>query len=338
MRYTRRRITPLTRGQIRAVVEAAVRAPSVHNTQPWQLHSDGQQLTLSADRSRQLGSTDPSGRELLLSCGAALFNVRVALRHLSRQPRVVLLPDPLEPDLLARIRFGSQVAPTVQEGQWHAAVNLRHTHRGPFLPVPVEQEVLDAAQNAARAEGGELFLVESGQASRTLETLVAAGERAQQAHPYVRQEMTDWTPEPGSARRDGVPAWSYPGNARPAAGEPLGARGFDMARGYGQLPQPNASDCSPLFVLLTAGDRPVDRIQAGQALQAALLTTASRWVFARLYSQATELDGLRAALRHELPERGYPHMMLRFGRADATRPTPRRPVDEVLSTLDRRLP
>ena len=136
---------------------------------------------------------------------------------------------------------------------------------------------------------------------------------------------------------DGVPAWSYPRNGQPAAGEPLVARGFDMDRGYGQLPQP-AADESPLFVLLTAGDSPTDRLQAGQALQAALLTAAFRWVFARLYSQATELDALRTVLRRELPEGSYPQMMLRFGRADTTRPTPRRPVDEILSTVEVQLP
>jgi hypothetical protein len=192
-----RRGNTLSEGEIRAVAAAAGRAPSVHNTQPWRLHSDGHQLTLSADWSRQLRSTDPSGSELLLSCGAALFNVRVALRHLSRQPRVDLMPDPLEPDLLARIHFGPHAPPTAQEEHWHAAVSRRHTHRGAFLPVPVDQTVLDASQNAARAEGAELFRVESGQNSRTLEAVAEAAERAQQAHPHVRQELTDWTRRPG---------------------------------------------------------------------------------------------------------------------------------------------
>ena len=62
-----------------AAARDALQAPSVFNTQPWRWRIDGDALELRADRDRQLTVADPDGRLLLLSCGAALHHVRVAL-------------------------------------------------------------------------------------------------------------------------------------------------------------------------------------------------------------------------------------------------------------------
>src|SRR2546430_2406291 len=68
------------------VVTAAVWAPSVHNSQPWRFGACGQEISLHADAGRQLMVADPHGREMMISCGAALFNARLALRSLGYVP------------------------------------------------------------------------------------------------------------------------------------------------------------------------------------------------------------------------------------------------------------
>jgi hypothetical protein len=70
----------------RFVVGAAVHAPSVHNTQPWWFGHAGQEISVHADTERRLRVADPHGREMMISCGAALFNIRVALRYLGLVP------------------------------------------------------------------------------------------------------------------------------------------------------------------------------------------------------------------------------------------------------------
>src|SRR3954452_15518611 len=84
--------------------DLAVLAPSVHGSQPWTIALHGDRLELRADRSRQLMAVDPSGRELVQSLGAALFNVRVALAAREWAVRTDRFPLTDDPDLAAVVR------------------------------------------------------------------------------------------------------------------------------------------------------------------------------------------------------------------------------------------
>jgi len=115
------------------LIEVAGRAPSVHNTQPWRFAVSREAIELHADVSRQL-RVDPDDREMVLSCGAALYGLRLAVRSLGRLPDVELLPGPRA---LARVRLGLPAPMTAEERTMLAAVSHRHTHRGPFEPGPL---------------------------------------------------------------------------------------------------------------------------------------------------------------------------------------------------------
>jgi len=84
----------------------AVRAPSGHNTQPWRFHIGDGRLQLCADRRRGLPVVDPEDRELVMSCGAALAHLTVALRHFGYAGDVSPFPDPADRDLLATVGLG----------------------------------------------------------------------------------------------------------------------------------------------------------------------------------------------------------------------------------------
>src|SRR4030095_2675860 len=93
--------------ELLTAVAVATRAPSVHNTQPWLFRLIDGGVELYADRRRQLGVSDPTGTALRVSCGAAIFNLRLAFAQLGLAPEVRLLPEPSRPDLLARVVGGS---------------------------------------------------------------------------------------------------------------------------------------------------------------------------------------------------------------------------------------
>ena len=84
-------------------VERALRAPSVHNTQPWLWRINPGVIELHADWTRHLAATDPDRRDVLLSCGAALHHLQVALAASNMVAHVHRLPNPENRDLRQRM-------------------------------------------------------------------------------------------------------------------------------------------------------------------------------------------------------------------------------------------
>jgi nitroreductase len=111
----------------------ATLAPSVHNTQPWRYVITRGSLELYADETRRLRVLDPRGRQLLISCGCALFNARVALAAAGYDAKVERLPDATRPELLARVTLPAEAAGWVPIGDLDAAIEQRRTNRRRFF-------------------------------------------------------------------------------------------------------------------------------------------------------------------------------------------------------------
>jgi hypothetical protein len=325
---------PLTAGEVaRHVVAAAVWAPSVHNTQPWRFTAGGQQISLRADAGRQLMVADPDGRELMISCGAALFTARLALRSLGYIPQTSVLPDPGQPLLVARVSWDRRAACTEVEQALFGQVRQRRTHRGGFDLEPLAPGLLAVLREGAARCGAMLRIVADDGRRAALAAAIQAAERAQRTDSAYVREMARWVSPPGSARTDGVPPISYP--ARAEHTDPDFA-GRDFAHGHGwglpplsTAPWPRSAGVAAL--LTTAHDRPADWINAGQALQRILLTASTCGAAAALHTQPLELGWLRESIRTRLSDGAYPQLVLRFGKVIQAAASVRRPPDDVLS-------
>ncbi|AUI60278.1 nitroreductase family protein [Amycolatopsis sp. BJA-103] len=93
-------------------LEAAVRAPSPHNTQPWFFELEPGVVELYLDEDRVLEVCDPDGREARLACGAALLNIELAIAAAGWFPDTDLMPDRTRPSLLARVEIGDRHRPS----------------------------------------------------------------------------------------------------------------------------------------------------------------------------------------------------------------------------------
>jgi hypothetical protein len=314
------------------VVTAAVWAPSVHNTQPWRFTAAGRQINLYADAGRQLQVADPDGREMMISCGAALFTARLALRSLGCLPETQVLPDPGEPLLVARVSWGRRAARTEFEQRLFGQVRLRRTHRGGFDPVPLPRGLLGTLREGAARYGAMLRIVADDGRRAALAEAVQAAERIQRSDSARLRELARWAPAPGSARADGVPPASYPAREEHTSPDFPG-RDFAHGHGWGLPPLSSASpfrSAGVVGLLTTTGDRPPDWISAGQALQRILLTASACGVAAALHTQPLEVSSLRESIRTQLSDDAYPQVILRLGAVTQAADSVRRPPGEVL--------
>lgn len=313
-----------------AVRRAAVRAtlaPSVHNTQPWRLRRSGTSLEIHADWDRRLRVLDPRGRQLMISCGCAIFNARVALAAAGYVAVVELQPDPAQPSLLARLTSTGPRAPDASIGWLDPVIELRHTNRRPFADEPTPDEVIGALVSAARDEGAELFPITEPEHRLATARLSREADRLESVDPAYRAELrawTTWDPQ----RLDGV--------VRPQRGGNIGAanesaiRDFDVD-GMGWLhPDTRAEVQQCLLVLGTQQDTPAAWLRAGEALQHVLLELTRRGYVASPLTQVIEVASTNARLCEELQLSMYPHILLRVGRAPTTPAARRRRLVDML--------
>ena len=312
------------------LLAAATAAPSVHNSQPWRFAVAGRQVSLFADPRRQLGGVDAEGRQLLISCGAALFNLRLAARHLGVEPRIRLLPDPARPTLVAQVSLaGRPVARGLSE-RLYEAIQLRHTNRYPFEDGPVAVGAIAAMIKAARLEGADLLVPQEEAERGRLAELVRAAEEARDADPSLAAEAALWTGV-DSERRDGVPGYAL----GPLSDDP-GATVRDLRRGAPVAERPVASfEPHPvLAILFTSEDDHASWVRAGVALQRVLLSATLYGLAASFVNQALEVPDTRRQVLEGLAARGYPQMLMRLGRGVPVPATPRLPLHEIAELTD----
>src|SRR6266851_5655980 len=325
LRQEKPRLVPFPVEAIDGLLATAARAPSILNTQPWLFRVTTNTIELYADPSRKLRS-DLTGLEMLISCGAALFGLRLAIRALGYQPVVGLLQHPERPSLLASVRLGERSPMTDGENRMISALPHRHTHRGAYISGSLPRGLLIGLQHDAVAEHAALSLVDRPADYAHLAAIVARAAGALNADSRSRADVRRWVRPAGTSASDGVPAWAIASSSVPQPGR-LTQR--DLGGGVGLL----ESDGTPSLataILLTSADTTGDWLRAGQALYRVLAHAAVSWVFATLYSQPLESAPTRALIRSRLRLAGAPQLLLQFGLARTTRPTARRPAGDMM--------
>ena len=311
----------------------AVLAPSGHNTQPWRFKLGLDEVKLYADRTRALPVVDPHDRALAISCGAALFHLRLAIRYFGHADEVYLFPDALDRDLLAQVQMGQPRALQADERAMFHAIPRRHTNRLPFEKRPLPAHLVASLCAAAELEEASLAVVEDDSRRKQAAELVWQGDRAQMASPSFRRELAAWIHSARAVTRDGIPAYAHGVSelldfATPAYA--FAMRTFDLGKGIAAHDRKLVEGSPALAVLTTGTDTPAAWLSAGQALARVLLLAGAHGVSASFLNQPLESDVLRPQFREALGLSGFPQILLRLGYGPETKPTPRRDVREVL--------
>ncbi|MEV4611586.1 hypothetical protein AB0K43_03145 [Kitasatospora sp. NPDC049258] len=325
----------LTLEQLRFLAAAASAAPSLHNSQPWRFAPmpDSPGIRVYSDPERAVPLTDPDGRALHISVGAALFNLRVAGLRLGRDPEVRLLPDPAEPRLAATVRLvGPAPAAPPYGRDLFEAIRQRHSSRQPFANRDVPEAVLGELTTAALGEGAVLSALEEDAVRRVL-ALTADAERRTGADLARMAETRSWLRLDESAE-DGIPAAALGPQDHDAR---VPVRDFTR-RTPATTPSQRFEALPQLATLTTHGDRPADWLRAGQALQRVWLLATADGLRVSVLHQAVEWPDTRWGLRDPDDGIGHVQLVLRLGYGPPGPTTPRRPVDEILDLSGYRQP
>ncbi len=303
----------------RRLIGSAITAPSSHNTQPWLFRVSQDAIALLADRTRALAVNDPEDRELTISCGAALFALRVAAAEAGLSIRVTRFPDAGTPDCLALIEPGGAEEPEL--AALAPALGQRRTCRKRFQDRPLAER--GPLVQAVEREGAWILCLES-QDRHHVAALVAEGDAVQWANPSWRRELAAWM----HPRRSGD-GLSLPSLVSPLAR--MVVRSIDLGRNIGAKDRALAEGAPLLAVLGTADDTPADWLQAGEALQRLLLSGCLAGLQASYLNQPIQVAALRATLRRHLGADGFPQVLLRLGYPREPVPAAaRRPLEAVL--------
>lgn len=315
--------------QNKFLINYAILAPSAWNSQPWKFKIFPNSIELYDDKDRDHGHRDPDGRERIISCGTAAFNLKTAIKYFGHTPEVELYPDLADSSLVAVIRSGLD-CPKASNETIFRAITKRHSYRSHFDDKAVDEAVIEAMQKAAGEEEASFIPITSESTKMALSGMVAEGDRDIGSNENARNEFAAWVK--GSEKtNDGLPGYALGMNKVESLLAPISHRMFNYTDSNAHRDKELALKAPMLGVIATEEDTPADWCRGGMALQHVLLTGAANGVQASVLNQPIPVPELRERLRILLGTKLWPQAVLRLGyTSEDIKPTPRRAPEEMI--------
>ncbi|MCV7227303.1 Acg family FMN-binding oxidoreductase [Mycolicibacterium komossense] len=313
---------------IRSAIGLASRAPSLHNTQPWQWVTDGVELQLYLARGRIVRHTDAAGREALISCGAMLDHVRVAMAAAGRRTTVERFPNPDNPEHLATLTFSPLDYPADSVQLIADAIVLRRTDRLPFH-APVDFGRVESVLRRALATTRVRLDVLVDKERQDLVEASRVSEAARRFDTNYGADLDWWTAPFGLD--SGIPRTALP--SVPEADRVNINRHFPVGPS-GDRRAAITHDESTVLVLSTPDDSRAAALECGEALSQVLLECTLAGLATCTITHLTEDPSARKVLAGLIRHAGVPQLLIRVGRVPTLEQgapvTPRRTVDDIL--------
>lgn len=320
---------PTTHPTIATVADAvavACRAPSVHNSQPWRFVAERSGLHLFVDTDR-LVATDHTGRTALLSCGAVLDHLRVALAAAGWTAHVERYPDPDDHTHVATVTFSPLDTVTDAHRRRADAILARRTDRLPFAAPRDWNALLTTLRRAVDETVAVLDVVDEQRADLAEAAHLSEALRLYDSEYHLE---LDWWTGP-AAISDGIPRSSLVSAAESDRVD-IG-RVFPVTGGHEERRMSVPEDLSKVLVVSARDDSRLGVLGSGELLSQVLLEATMSGLATCTLTHITELDPSRDIIG-ALVGRQYPQLLIRVGQTPALDacppPTPRRSLDTVL--------
>lgn len=254
--------------RLRALVWAASLAPSSHNTQPWFFRLGDRSIDVWADKDRALVHSDSNHRQMFISLGAAIENLRTAADYYGLAHEVAYLPDPDDQFHAAAFTFDFQDPSVWQESGEHLAhmIPKRKVNRGPFHPHLPRPEVMDMLLGHSNSGVKVHLWAAEEDRAKIMEIVCDATEEAFRDKNFAR-ELGQWLRPSLERYRDGMPGYNI-GVPWPVSFiVPLAMRYLPVAKMQRKMAEEWLSTAPAMLLLATPKDERLDWIRAGETLE-----------------------------------------------------------------------
>lgn len=319
--------------QYRFLLRYAILAPSTCNTQPWKFELSDDGIAVFADYSRRMPVGDPGNRELLMSIGAAIMNLRAAAARFGLECRVRYTFSGDSEAPLAFVSF----SPSTEDHEVAAFLRTifpgivkRHTNRNPFLLTRIPESILSSIRGLAEGTQVTMTISTDGRLNEQVAHLVAAADRLLLGDVGYRKESAEWVRSSWGERPDGIPGYSLGVSGVAAALAPWTTRVLDMGR-IRAAKDKNLCIDAPGLVVLSSEDSVPQFLETGEVLEKLLLRITCEGMQTSYFNLPIKSPQFRVRLRGLLGLTSWPQLLLRIGFCFSEPvATPRRPLEEVI--------
>ncbi len=299
--------------QLKFLVNYAVLAPSVHNTQPWLFRVLDHTIEIYANRSRALAVVDPDDRSLIISCGSCVHLFTRVLNAFRMEHKCSVFPDMADPDLMARITVTSSPKGDPDEALVQAIVRRSTIRRG-FQSLPLPEAFIDWFTKGNDERPDFIRTVMEKESEFLILRQLQETERNYQSDKRYRRETESWTHPLRERSQDGIPM---------NPDEPT-----TMVSCWSV---DNAPDHATMLAVLTEpADTPRAWLETGEHLIQVLLEASRMGLNAAIMNLPSTSTDIRSMIKPLIGFSGDPILLLRFGRPRRKLITPRRSTVDVM--------
>ena len=303
----------------------AILAPSGHNRQPWRFEREGETLRVYADYGKSLPNVDPGDRELIMSTGTALFNLRVASAYFGYST-AVRHERSNRSDLLATVEFSRDGAVEHALAALFPAILTRRTNRSRFHDRALSAEHVSEIAKLDQGEPG-VKLVSGPDALAAVGKLVRDADRIQMSSTAVRRELASLVHPDDTDAADGFAVQDLT-----SWGGCWHVRSLNLGGVQGRKDFHRVYRCGALAVIYSE-DVQDSLLAAGELTERLLLTATRLGLQYSFLNQPIQVRRLRPRLREMLGLQGWPQLLIRLGYGQpVARPMPRRPLQIRVTT------
>lgn len=193
--------------KIQKILEAAAKAPSGDNMQPWsfEILGDGSEVALFNLPEKDDSYYNYQQKASYIAHGAVLENIVIAAQQLGAGADIELFPESLNPDLVAKIKFSPQQA---QEHPLYPAIFSRNTNRFFFKQQPIAGDVISQMLEHNNNDSLKLYLETERQKIQSLAKILKINDRLvfeiKSIHSFLFDKIR-WNKQQVESTQDGMP-------------------------------------------------------------------------------------------------------------------------------------